>query len=200
MGDCLNDTMRITGLDGVSAATVPASLCGDLTGHESKDIFPIIISFYLCHFKVYLTVKSQTGPTQIEFDIGYNQSSVSRFRIQVTQLSCEDTELLAPPGCLTYNTETFGAITSFNFANGTGEMINNQKFSHCIKPQEGFCDVMLIFIDLDLGAPDWLGLASASEYGYGDSLTFGSKIVTGARDLQVDASLENAQIICKFLF
>ena len=38
LGDCLNDTMRISGLDGVSAATVPASLCGDLTGHESKDL------------------------------------------------------------------------------------------------------------------------------------------------------------------
>ena len=38
LGDCLNDTMRITGLDGVSAATVPSSLCGDLTGHESKDL------------------------------------------------------------------------------------------------------------------------------------------------------------------
>ena len=36
MGDCLNDSMHITGLDSVSAATVPASLCGDLTGHESK--------------------------------------------------------------------------------------------------------------------------------------------------------------------
>ena len=38
MGDCLNDSMHITGLDGVSASTVPASLCGDLTGHESKYI------------------------------------------------------------------------------------------------------------------------------------------------------------------
>ena len=37
LGDCLNDTMRITGLDGVSAATVPSSLCGDLTSHESND-------------------------------------------------------------------------------------------------------------------------------------------------------------------
>ena len=111
---------------------------------------------------------------------------MSHYRIRVTQLSCEDTELLAPPGCLTYNTETFGAMTSFNFANGTGEMINNQSFSHCIKHQEGFCDVLLVFHDLDLGVPDRLA---------GDSLTFGSKILTGNRDLQDDA-----QIICKFLF
>ena len=121
---------------------------------------------------------------------------MSRYRIRVTQLSCEDTELLAPPGCLTYNTETFGAMTSFNFANGTGEMINNQRFSHCIKHQEGFCDVLLVFLDLDLGVPDWLAGEAR-----GDSLTFGSKILTGTRDLQVDTSfLENAQIICKFLF
>ena len=38
LGDCLNDSMRITGLDGVSATTVPSSLCGDLTGHESKNL------------------------------------------------------------------------------------------------------------------------------------------------------------------
>ena len=46
LGDCLNDTMRITGLDGVSAATVPSSLCGDLTGHESKNLLLNIISLF----------------------------------------------------------------------------------------------------------------------------------------------------------
>ena len=144
---------------------------------------------------VYLTVKTQTGPTQIEFDIGYNQSSLSRYRIQVTQLSCEDPDLLAPPGCLTYNTDTSGYMSSFNLANGTGELINNQRFSHCIKHQDGYCDIMLFFIDLDLGLPDW---ASGDS---GDSLTFGERMLTGARDdLEVDnTTLQNTQILCKFI-
>ena len=119
---------------------------------------------------------------------------MSRYRIKVTQLSCEDTDLLAPPGCLTYNTEPFGHIGSFNFANGTGEMINNQRFSHCIKHQEGYCDIMLFFVDLDLGNPEW---ASGAD---GDSLTFGEKIVRGTSDLQVDSNtVENTQILCKFV-
>lgn len=107
----------------------------------------------------------------------------------MTQLSCEDTDLLAPPGCLTYNTEIFGNIGSFNFGNGTGEMINNQRFSHCIKHQEGYCDIMLFFIYLDLGIPGW---GSGAD---GDSLTFGEKILRGTQDLQVDR-----QILCKFVW
>ena len=113
----------------------------------------------------------------------------------MTQLSCEDTDLLAPPGCLTYNTETSGYMGSFNLANGTGELINNQRFSHCIKHQDGYCDIMLFFIDLDLGLPDWTSGDS------GDSLTFGERILTGAaRDLEVDnTTLQNTQILCKFI-
>ena len=103
----------------------------------------------------------------------------------MTQISCEDTDLLAPPGCLTYNTEPFGYMGSFNFANGTGEIINNQRFSHCIKHQEGYCDIMLFFVDLDLGIP---------EGSDGDSLTFGDRILRGP------STLENTQILCKFLW
>ena len=62
---------------------------------------------------------------------------------QVVQLSCADSDLLAPPGCLTYDSTSSGTIQSYNYNGGSGEMINNQKFSHCIKYQDGFCDVAL---------------------------------------------------------
>merc|ERR1712079_868059 len=86
--------------------------------------------------------------------------------IKVEQLSCADTDILAPAGCVTYSDATSGSITSFNNANGAGEMINNQKFCHCIKYQDGFCDVSLTASNFDLDS--------------GDSLTFGNVVNTGS--------------------
>merc|ERR1712079_155006 len=80
-----------------------------------------------------------------------------------------DTALLAPPGCLTYDMNLSGTFTSFNYASGAGEMINNQKFSHCIKYQDGYCDVSLTSSTFDVG--------TAGDAG--DSLTFGSNVQTG---------------------
>ena len=141
-------------------------------------------------------MKDQHNPTLIQFDIACNVSSVSRYRLKVTQIPCETASQLAPPGCLTYNTELSGAISSFNYAGGTGEMINNQRFSHCIKHQEGYCDVSLAFIDFDLGLPGWISEAEASQCGCGDSVTIGSNIFRGTRNLEIDNSIDSLQIIC----
>ena len=46
------------------------------------------------------------------------------------------------------------------------QMINNQKFCHCIKYQDGFCDVSLTASNFDLDS--------------GDSLTFGNVVNTGS--------------------
>jgi len=148
MGDCTNDTMMFSGLDSVSQNTVPPTLCGDLTGHE-----------------MYVTVKSATAAAKIVFNIA-SMASNSRYKIKVEQLSCADTDILAPAGCVTYSDATSGSITSFNNANGAGEMINNQKFCHCIKYQDGFCDVSLTASNFDLDS--------------GDSLTFGNVVNTGS--------------------
>ena len=125
----------------------------------------------LCSFLVYLNVKNLDygEKTWIDIDIAKNASSVSRYRIRVTQLACEDTALLAPPGCLTYSTDLAGTISSFNYADGTGEMINNQNFYHCIKYQEGYCDVSLIASEFDVG----------EVHDTGDSLLIGSTFLTG---------------------
>ena len=114
-------------------------------------------------------MKDQHNPTLIQFDIACNVSSVSRYRLKVTQIPCETASQLAPPGCLTYNTELSGAISSFNYAGGTGEMINNQKFSHCIKYQDGYCDVSFTSSTFDIGTS---GDAA-------DSVTIGSSVQTG---------------------
>ena len=73
----------------------------------------------------------------------------------------------APPGCLTYNMGISGSITSYNFNGGSGEMINNQKFSHCIKYQEGYCDIAMTCTKFDVGNDP------------GDSVTIGSNVLQG---------------------
>ena len=88
---------------------------------------------------MYVTVKSATAAAKIVFNIasmasnsrystGYSTEqystvqSISRYKIKVEQLSCADTDILAPAGCVTYSDATSGSITSFNNANGAGEV------------------------------------------------------------------------------
>ena len=89
---------------------------------------------------MYVTVKSATAAAKIVFNIAsmasnsrYStvqdtvqnstvQYNISRYKIKVEQLSCADTDILAPAGCVTYSDATSGSITSFNNANGAGEV------------------------------------------------------------------------------
>jgi len=147
MGDCTNDTIMFSGLDPPSMATVPPSLCGTLSGQE-----------------MYVMVKNTDTASKVVFNIA-SMASMSKYKIRVEQLECST--MNAPPGCLTYNMGISGSIMSYNFNGGSGEMINNQKFSHCIKYQEGYCDVAMTASKFDVGADA------------GDSLTIGSNVLTG---------------------
>jgi len=151
MGDCTNDTIMFSGFDAVSMKVVPMTLCGSLTGQH-----------------MIVNVKDVTDGSKIVFNI-VSAASMAKWRIKVDQISCAETDMIAPPGCLTYDTTESGTIQSYNYQGGMGEMINNQKFSHCIMYQDGFCDVALTAMNFDLGA---MGDA-------GDSLTFGSNVQTG---------------------
>ena len=62
----------------------------------------------------------------LDFVVFAGMASMSRYKIKVEQISCTDTAMLAPPGCLTYDMGLSGTITSFNYDAGQGEMINNQ--------------------------------------------------------------------------
>ena len=129
---------------------------------------------------VYLDVSNPdyNANQRIDFNLAGNVSSVSRYRIRVTQLACEDSSSLAPPGCLTYNQELAGTITSFNYAGGTGQMLNNLQFSHCIKYHEGYCDVSLTASEFDIG----------NNHDTGDSLLIGTTVLRG-RDFGIDGTL-----------
>lgn len=147
MGECTNDTLMVSQVDGVSTAVVPMTLCGTLTGQH-----------------MYVTVKN-SDPAKIAFNVA-SMTSMSRWRIRVTQIMCDDTDNLAPAGCVTYDMGDSGDIMSYNYDNGNGELINNQKFCHCISYTENMCDISLSATSFDLGADD--------------SLTFGNNIQTGS--------------------
>jgi len=149
MGDCTNDTLSFFNLDPPSTATVPAQLCGMLSGQE-----------------MYVTVKAATDPAQVVFNIA--QTGTSKYKIRVEQIEC-GSDMEAPPGCLTYAMGTTGQITSYNIANGNGELINNQKFAHCIKYQEGYCDVALTASKFDIGSG-----------GDGDMMSIGTNSFSGS--------------------
>ena len=121
-----------------------------------------------CLNSAYVTVKAQDGPSKVVFNID-SMASMSRYKIKVEQISCTDTDKLAPPGCLTYDTATAGTLTSYNYDAGQGEMINNQKFSHCIMYQDGYCDVSFTSSSFDIGANNDAA----------DSITIGSSVQTG---------------------
>ena len=129
---------------------------------------------------VYLDVSNPNyhGNQWIDFNLASNVSSVSRYRIRLTQLACEDSSSLAPPGCLTYNQELAGTITSFNYAGGAGQMLNNLQFSHCIKYHEGYCDVSLTASEFDIG----------NNHDTGDSLLIGTTFLTGS-NFGIDGTL-----------
>jgi len=147
MGECNNDTLMVSQVDGVSTAVVPMTLCGTLTGQH-----------------MYLTVKN-SDPAKVAFNVA-SMASMARWKIRVTQILCSDKDALAPAGCVTYDMADSGDITSYNYDNGNGALINNQKFCHCIKYTDNMCDISLSSSGFDLGADD--------------SLTFGNNIQTGS--------------------
>jgi hypothetical protein len=145
MGDCNNDTMTISQVDAASGKVVPGALCGTLSGQH-----------------MVVDVRDQTPGGKIAFNV---ISSGAKWRVKVIQYSCSDPHLLAPAGCVTYDTMSSGNLQTYNVQGGSGELINNQKYSHCIKHQAGFCDIALTSNTFDLGT--------------GDSITFGDNKQTG---------------------
>ena len=122
---------------------------------------------------MYVYVKNTDSATNVLFNIA-SMTSSSKWKIRVEQIACAS-EMLAPPGCLTYAMTTSGSIQSYNIAGGSGEMINNQKFSHCIKYQEGFCDIAFTASTFDLDPEDSLTIGSnvnsGSTFGVSNMLT-----------------------------
>lgn len=149
-GACTNDTVMFSGFDAVSEKVIPGTLCGTLTGQHM------------------IANVASTDPSKITFNI---VSASAKWKIKVVQIACTS-EDLAPAGCVTYATTGSGSIQSYN-SGATGELINDQMFSHCIKPQDGFCDVQL---DCSAGTFNLGGVAGACT----DYISFGGQANCGA--------------------
>merc|ERR550517_2151852 len=80
-----------------SVKVVPMSLCGTLTGQH-----------------MVVSVKDATAGAKMIFNI-VSAASMAKWRVKVVQLSCADSDLLAPPGCLTYDSTSSGTIQSYNY-------------------------------------------------------------------------------------
>lgn len=128
LGECMNDTMQITGVDYPNNLNIP--ICGSLTDNDP----------------IYLSVKNSDGDTRITFDIG--EESNARWKLKITQLKGAEA---APPLCLKYYTQQEGIIRSFNHQDGIGEWLGNMNYAMCIKMQDDFCDISFTSNHFDIG-------------------------------------------------
>jgi len=135
MGDCkdngtASDYLTITGMDAVTAKTLPDNLCGMLTGQH-----------------IYLSVKDGSGIT-ITINIG--TGGTQSWKILVSQYESTETTKLAPRGCLQWFREEAGTISSFNNQGGNGELLNNMMYSVCIEQKDAYCDVSVAATDFSM--------------------------------------------------
>ena len=139
-GACTNDSISISGLPTKAAKSVPANLCGFLSGQ---------------HFLVDVT--DMSFDDTITISIKLSGSSFQRWSIRVDHIDATETASLAPAGCLQFYTGTKGTLGSFNnvanpSAGGMGELLTNHVYSACLQPVDGYCDVSLVASVFDMGS------------------------------------------------
>jgi len=66
-----------------------------------------------------------------------------RWKIKITQLGCDQSQLRAPQGCLQYYTEPRGLVQSFNYQGFRGHFLQNLDYSICIKRPRDMCFLTL---------------------------------------------------------
>ena len=103
---------------------------------------------YLPHRKDWLRL--------LTFDFNVKDSS-SSWNIRVTQIPCSSgSELLAPPGCSQYHTETTGSIFSLNFLDKQYPL--GTKLDVCIKRSPGDCGIQYFLGKMQVGTTKTGGL------------------------------------------
>ena len=155
MGNCENDTIKITGADAVTMKTLPSNLCGMLTGQH-----------------IYLSVKDVSS---VQITIELKTISDQKWQILARQFDSTQTDYLAPRGCLQYHRNDVGVFMSFNRAGSGPELLNDHMYSICIKQDHRYCDVALVANLFDLAGSAgmcWQG-------GVQDFIAFGWNVQCG---------------------
>jgi len=92
----------------------------------------------------------------LTFDFNVKNSS-SSWNIRVTQIPCSGgSELLAPPGCSQYHTETTGSIFSLNFLDKQYPL--GTRLDVCIKRSPGDCGIQYYLGKMGVGTTNTGGL------------------------------------------
>ena len=150
MGNCENDTLKITGADAVTMKNLPMNLCGMLTGQH-----------------IYLSVKDVSS---VQITIELKTISYQKWQILARQFDSTQTDYLAPRGCLQYYRQDAGSFMSFNSAGSSPELLNDHMYSICIGQSDPYCDVALVANLFDLSGS--AGMCS-------DSIAFGLNFECG---------------------
>ena len=153
MGNCENDTIKITGADIVTMKTLPSNLCGMLSGQH-----------------IYLSVKDVSVESSVQITIELKTISDQKWQILARQFDSTQTDYLAPRGCLQYHRNDVGVFKSFNRAGSSPELLNDHNYYICIKQDHRYCDVALVANLFDLSGS--AGMCS-------DSIAFGLNFECG---------------------
>ena len=155
MGNCENDTLKITGADAVTMKNLPMNLCGMLTGQH-----------------IYLSVKDVSS---VQLTIALGTIGTQNWKILFSAFDSSQTDYLAPRGCLQYHRNDVGVFKSFNSNGYSPELLNDHMYSICIGQSDPYCDVALVANLFDLAGSAgmcWQG-------GVQDFIAFGWNVQCG---------------------
>lgn len=118
IGDCIYDTFTVT----TPGSTAPPVICGYNTNQHMY-----IPSAELCNNIV------------IKMDM-YTRV----WDIKVTQFEAgQHIDMVAPPGCLQWNTGTLGTVQNFNFKDRNSFHLSSQRYSICWRRERSYCALCL---------------------------------------------------------
>jgi hypothetical protein len=83
----------------------------------------------------------------LSFTLG--DTTNNKYKIKVTQLSCNDACVASQEGCFQYYTGVTGTIKSYNF-DGNNNHLASQNYQNCIRQEEGYCCVKYLAETFDL--------------------------------------------------
>eukprot|EP00095_Tigriopus_kingsejongensis_P006201 maker-scaffold252_size238019-snap-gene-1.40 protein:Tk06201 transcript:maker-scaffold252_size238019-snap-gene-1.40-mRNA-1 annotation:"hypothetical protein TcasGA2_TC003271" len=96
-----------------------------------------------------------------------------KWSIQVNQYSCDDPNL-APTGCTQYFFDPSGTrvVQTYNYNNGNGQHLANQKQTVCVRREKGFCQICWMALaddDFQVSGEETKGITNPSSCcNYGD--------------------------------
>jgi len=129
-GQCIIDRLTFTTTSEVTESIVGAAvtsygnypyICGTNTGQHS-----------------YLDLSCTDGDTAtLKFTLG--DAANNKYKIKVTQLSCNDMCVASQSGCFQYFTGVTNTIKSYNFDDSSSVHLASQNYNNCIRQEEGYC-------------------------------------------------------------